>query len=152
MSVGHPEGGTALALRRLTGSRWQRMVAPVLVAGGLTAMTLALHLRDPHHQGTWGVCPTYALFGFNCPGCGGLRAVNDLSNLRIVDAASSHLAFVLTIPLFAYVFVRWTQGRWSGRSWDPPRRQTLWIGILVVVGWTVFTALRNTSAGSWLAP
>jgi hypothetical protein len=152
MSVVHPEGGPAVELRRPIEPRWQRMVPPVLVVGGLTALTLALHLRDPHDQGTWGVCPTYALFGFYCPGCGGLRAVNDLSDLRILDAASSHLAFVLTIPLFTYVFVRWTQSRWSGRSWDPPQRLTLWIGILVIVGWTAFTVLRNTSAGSWLAP
>jgi uncharacterized protein DUF2752 len=152
MSVGHQEDRTTVALRTLSGPRWQRMVPPALVAGGLTAMTLALHLRDPHEQGTWGQCPTLALFGFYCPGCGGLRAVNDLSNLRLLDAASSHLALVLTLPVLAYFFVRWSQGRWTGRSWDPPDRPMFWTGIVVLVAWSVFTILRNTPAGSWLAP
>ena len=54
-------------------ARWRRMVPPVAVAGGLAAATLALHLRDPHDQNSWGICPTAAM-GFSCPGCGGLRA------------------------------------------------------------------------------
>ena len=54
------------------------MLAPALTIGGLSLATLALHLRDPHSSGTWGYCPS-ALLGFSCPGCGGLRAVNDLT-------------------------------------------------------------------------
>lgn len=127
------------------------MVAPALLAGGLGLATLALHLRDPHSEGSWGICPTAAM-GFSCPGCGGLRAVNDLTNLRVLDAASSNLAFVLALPLIAYAFVRWTRGRWTGRSWEPSDRSLKIGSVAVVALLVVFTVARNTPAGSWLAP
>lgn len=132
-------------------SRWQRMVPPTLVVSGLGAATLALHLRDPHAQNSWGLCPSAAM-GFWCPGCGGLRAVNDLSNLRIADAASSNLLFVLSLPVIAYVFLRWTRGRWTGRAWSPSDRSMQVATAVLVVAMAVFTLVRNTPAGAWLAP
>ncbi|WGX94624.1 DUF2752 domain-containing protein [Nocardioides sp. L-11A] len=131
--------------------RRRRMVPPLLVAGGITAATIALHLRDPHAQGSWGLCPSAAL-GFSCPGCGGLRAVNDLSNLRILDAASSNLLFVATIPLFAWVFWRWSVGRWSGRAWEPDSRTVARVSAVMIAVMVVFSVVRNTPAGAWLAP
>lgn len=132
-------------------SRWWRMTPPVLVAGGLAAATLALHLRDPHDRGSWGICPTAAL-GFWCPGCGGLRAVNDLSNARVLDAASSNLLFVVSLPVLAYVFLRWTQGRWTGRTWSASDRALSVAAVVMVVAMVLFTLLRNLPAGTWLAP
>ena len=136
---------------RSSGPRWRRMVAPALVAGGITAATLALHVRDPHDQGSWGQCPSAAM-GFWCPGCGGLRAVNDLSNLRVLDAASSNLVFVASVPILLYVFARWAIGRWTGRPWDPSARASSVSAVVLVAVLVVFTVLRNTAAGSWLAP
>ena len=127
------------------------MVPPALVAGSLAAATLALHLRDPHDQGSLGLCPTAAL-GFACPGCGGLRAVNDLGNLQLGAAASSNLLFVLSLPFIAYAFVRWTHGRWTGQPWDPSERTLRYAAIALGVAVVVFTTLRNTPAGTWLAP
>jgi hypothetical protein len=128
----------------------RRMVQPALVVVGVTAATVALHVRDPHEPGSWGICPTAAL-GFWCPGCGGLRAVNDLTNLRIVDAASANLVFVAAIPALAYLFGRWTHGRWSGRSWNPPARSQNRAVVVTLVVMGVFAVLRNLP-GSWLAP
>ncbi|MCG8151574.1 DUF2752 domain-containing protein [Pimelobacter simplex] len=127
------------------------MLPPLLVAGGITAATVALHFRDPHDQGSWGLCPSAAL-GIYCPGCGGLRAVNDLSNLRLVDAASSNLLFLAVIPLFGWVFWRWTAGRWSGRPWDPDSRRLARVTGVMIAVMVVFTVLRNTPYGAWLAP
>ena len=132
-------------------SRARRLLPPALVAGGLGAMSLALHFRDPHAQGSWGMCPTAAM-GFSCPGCGGLRAVNDLTNFQILDAASSNLAFVLALPLIAYAFARWVIARWKGVAWNPPDRAMSFSALVIVVGLVAFTVLRNTAAGSWLAP
>jgi hypothetical protein len=127
------------------------MVPPALVAGGLAAATLALHLRDPHDQGSWGLCPTAAL-GFACPGCGGLRAVNDLGNLQLGAAASSNLLFVLLLPFIAYAFWRWAHGRWTGRPWDPSDRTLRYAAITLGAAMVAFTVARNLPAGSWLAP
>lgn len=132
-------------------ARWRRMVPPAAVAGGLAAATLALHLRDPHVQNSWGICPTAAM-GFSCPGCGGLRAVNDLGNLQIGAAASSNLLFVLSLPFIAYAFYRWAQGRWTGAPWNPSDRALNRSAIVLGVAMLVFTVLRNLPAGAWLAP
>jgi hypothetical protein len=131
--------------------RWRRMLPPGLVVGGLTAASLALHVRDPHVEGSWGICPTAAL-GFWCPGCGGLRSVNNLTNGEVVDAASSNLLFVAALPLIAYVFLRWSWGRFTGRFWEPRATPTNVVVVGLVAVMVVFTVLRNLPIGSWLAP
>jgi hypothetical protein len=147
-----PGDRVTVAARSLPGSRWRRMLPPVVVVGTLAAATVALHVRDPHEEGSWGECPTKALFGVNCPGCGGLRAVNSLSNLRVFDAASSNLMFVAALPLIAYVFARWSIGRWTGRSWEPANQDLTRWAIVLAVLLVAFTVLRNMTVGSWLAP
>lgn len=130
--------------------RWRRMVAPTLVVTSLSAATLALHLRDPHADGSWGVCPSAAL-GLWCPGCGGLRAVNDLSDLNVGAAASSNLLFFCALPLIAYVFARWSLGRWTARAWTVSDRSLNGAAVGLAAVMVVFTVLRNLP-GSWLAP
>jgi len=133
-------------------TRARRMLRPALGLGGLAAATLALHFRDPHVHASWGLCPLYALTGIYCPGCGGLRAVNDLSNGDILGAASSNLLFFVSIPLIVFLFGRWVHDAWygvhRGRTW-----LSSWAFMYGAVGLAaVFTVLRNTPAGAWLAP
>jgi hypothetical protein len=132
-------------------TRWQRMRAPVLTIGGLALATAALHLRDPHESGSWGMCPTAAL-GFACPGCGGLRAVNDLTRLDVAAAASSNLAFVVVLPFLLAGLALWATDRWRDHpartSWDT-RQRVVVAGVALLA---VFTVLRNLPVGAWLAP
>lgn len=142
---------TAPPGRAVTPARRQRMVAPVVTIGALTAATVALHLRDPHTEGSWGICPTAAM-GFACPGCGGLRAVNDLTNGDLVAAASSNLAFVVLLPFLVAGLAVWVVARWRGRPVSVPMRvvrPVAWAGLALLVA---FSVLRNLPAGSWLAP
>jgi hypothetical protein len=131
--------------------RWQRMAAPALTIGGLGAATLALHLRDPHAQGSWGLCPS-AMLGIWCPGCGGLRAVNDLTNFQFADAASSNLVFVLALPFILFVIGRWVVDEWRGTTRVPHPRTTQLLATGAVATLAVFTVLRNLPAFGWLAP
>jgi hypothetical protein len=132
-------------------ARWRRMVPPAALVGGLAAASLALHLRDPHDQGSWGACP-FAAVGFSCPGCGGLRAVNDLTHLQLGAAASSNLLLLLVIPFAGYAVARWTHGRWTGHAWAVPERRVLAMTGLLLTAMLVFAVVRNTAAGAWLAP
>lgn len=136
-----------------THTRRRRLRAPVLVVGGiLGAGLLLLHLRDPHMSGSWGFCPWVLLTGTYCPGCGGLRAVNDLAHGDVAAAASSNLLLVASLPLLA---------GWWARSALLGRRGLVRPvdGRLAVAGSGLFGALsvgfwvlRNTGAGAWLAP
>jgi hypothetical protein len=111
-----------------------------------------LHLRDPHDRGSYGFCPWLALTGTYCPGCGGLRAVNDLTRLRVADAASSNLLLVSLIPFFVAGWARSVHQRWTGalRPWPPQRVHALSVAAgVVLVG---FWLLRNLPFTSWLTP
>jgi hypothetical protein len=132
-------------------TRLRRLAAPVATIGGLGVATVALHLRDPHTQGSWGVCPSLALFGIACPGCGGLRAVNDLTNGDLAAAASSNLLFVLSIPLIVFLLGRWAYDAWHGASRVHAWASTpvLYAGLTVILA---FTVARNLPTGQWLAP
>jgi hypothetical protein len=127
--------------------RWSRVRAPLLTIGGLAAATVALHYRDPHESGSWGYCPSAAL-GFGCPGCGGLRAVNDLTRGDVAAAVSSNLLLVLLMPVAVVGLLVWTSDRGRGTRTRVPPAAT-W-ALVVAAG--VFTLLRNTPAGTWLAP
>ena len=124
----------------------------MLLAGGLLAASVALHLRDPHRTGSWGFCPWLLLTGTYCPGCGGLRAVNDLTDGDVAAAASSNLLFVGPLPLVAVLWGRpsWTAGAASYDRVDP-RRHLVWAAAFLALA-VGFAVLRNLPVGAWLAP
>jgi hypothetical protein len=133
-------------------TRRQRLSSPAILAGGLLAASVALHLRDPHRDGSWLHCPWYVLTGTYCPGCGGLRAVNDLTNGQVGAAASSNLLFVGSLPLVAWWYARWVRDAWHGvRRQVDPRRAAIGAGLFLVVA-LAFTVARNLPFGAWLAP
>ena len=140
------------ALRPLPASRARRLRGPVLLAVTLLGLSVLLHLRDPHRTGSWGLCPWLFLTGTYCPGCGGLRAVNDLTRGDVVAAASSNLMFVAALPVLGLVWVRTVVDRWQGRvrTLPPAARTMLAVGVLAAA--LAFAVLRNTGAGAWLAP
>ncbi len=131
--------------------RARRVRGPLLLAGGVAAATLALHLRDPHDSGSWGLCPLLAATGVYCPGCGGLRAVNDLTNGDLLAAASSNLLFVLAIPVLLFAWVRWLRARWRGKQVGDLRSPYVFSAVVLAL-FLVFSVVRNLPFGSWLAP
>ena len=132
-------------------SRWQRVAAPVATTVGLGLLTAALHVRDPHNDYSWGLCPSAAL-GFWCPGCGGLRAVNDLTHGDVAAAASSNLLLVIAIPFAVVALGLWTLDRWRGVPGGARHRRfarlASWLILLIVA----FAVARNFAFGAWLAP
>jgi hypothetical protein len=132
--------------------RVRRVRGPVLLAGAVLTLSVLLHLRDPHRSGSWGYCPWLLLTGTYCPGCGGLRAVNDLARGDLAAAASSNLLLVGSMPVVVLWWARSTADRWRGvvrRS-----RPRLQVALAVAFGMLAlgFAVLRNTGAGAWLAP
>lgn len=137
----------------LDGARVRRLRAPLGTAAAIGAAALALHLRDPHTRGSWGLCPFKAITGWDCPACGGLRAVNDLGHGELLSAAHSNLLFVASIPLVVGLWALWFGRRWSGR--ETPRLPARGARALLVgyaVAGLAFTVYRNTPWGSaWYA-
>ena len=131
-----------------------RLRAPVLCAAGVLAATALLYARDPHRPGSYGFCPWNALTGGYCPGCGGLRAVHDLTHGDLAAAASSNLLVVALLPAAVLLWATWSRARWQDRPFRVrgsvlSARPALWSLAGVVLA---FTALRNLDLGAWLAP
>ncbi|WP_307817689.1 DUF2752 domain-containing protein [Nocardia acididurans] len=134
-------------------SRWLTAGLPLLTGGAVAGVLAVLHFRDPHEQGSYGVCPFYELTGWWCPGCGGLRGLHNLTDGRIIDAVHSNILLVPLLLGFLAWWGNWTIKGWRGQSLPPlPRilpRSALWITAILLVA---FTVVRNTPYGTWLAP
>ena len=125
--------------------------APALIgAVGLGAAVL-LHLRDPHDSGSYGYCPFLTLTGKPCPGCGGLRAVNDLTRGDLLGALSSNLLAVVLVGALAVAWVLWVVRRLRGKV-DSMLTLNLPAGLVLIAVVLAFGVVRNTPWGSWLAP
>jgi hypothetical protein len=134
-----------------TMTRREALRSPALVgAVGLTAAGL-LHFHDPHSSGSYGFCPFLLLTGRPCPGCGGLRAINDLTRFDIGAAVSSNALAVALVGVLAIAFVLWIPHRWRGED-KPMIVLGPRTGIALVTVLVVFGVVRNTPWGSWLAP
>jgi hypothetical protein len=131
--------------------RARRLLAPGVTIGGLTLATVALHFRDPHQSGSWGFCPSAAM-GISCPGCGGLRAVNDLTNGDLAGALSSNLLVTLTIPFAIALLLLWVTDRWRGRTREPDATAIVRAAVAFCAVAVAFAVVRNLEFGAWLAP
>ena len=132
--------------------RRRRLTGPALLAAGVLTASLALHLRDPHRSGSWGACPWLLATGTYCPGCGGLRAVADLTRGDVAAAASSNLLLVASLPLLVGWWLTSVVDRWWGVTRVVGERRQLAAGLGFLVAAVGFAVLRNTGAGAWLAP
>jgi len=125
----------------------RRWLPPLGVGVGVAAATTALWLRDPHQSGSWGLCPLRALTGLNCPLCGGLRAVNDLTNGDLSAAWHSNALFVGSIPILVALWVWWLVAALVGKSMPTSHRlakMALYAFAAIAVAFWVF---RNTPWG-----
>lgn len=132
-------------------SRAELLRAPTLVgASGIGALGL-LHMRDPHESGSYGFCPFLLLTGQPCPGCGGLRAMNNLTHGDVIGALSSNAMAVVLLLVMGAAVVVWFFQRWRGHPAPllAGRSPVLW-GL--AVAFILFGVLRWTPWGAWLRP
>lgn len=125
-------------------SRWRRMAGPGALVGAIALGTVYVALVDPNQPGHYPLCPTKALSGLDCPGCGGLRATHDLAHGNIAGAFSHNALWVLLVPVVVLLLVRALVNAWTGRTWGTISETTgrrLMIGLSVAL--VLFTVVRN---------
>ncbi|QIS08337.1 DUF2752 domain-containing protein [Nocardia arthritidis] len=133
------------------GARWRTRGVPLLVAGAGIGALVLLHLRDPHQEGSYGECPVYALTGWYCPGCGGLRAVHNLTDGHLIDAIHSNILALPLVMAFLVWVTDWTVRAWRGQSMRLPSIGIRTAGVFFAL-LAVYSVLRNTPWGTWLTP
>lgn len=124
------------------------MAAPLQLAGVAVIGAAALQLRDPHSH-TIVVCPFRWATGWDCPLCGGLRAVHDLGQGDLAGAWSSNALFIGLLPLLAVAWLLWLRRSWRGEP-SGLLNNKVWVGIGVLA--LAFMVFRNTPWGAaWAA-
>ncbi|MFE5489450.1 DUF2752 domain-containing protein [Streptomyces virginiae] len=105
-----------------------------LGAGVFTAVAAAVRLADPTRPGRFPSCPFHALTGLDCPGCGSLRALHQLTHGHVFAAMDYNLLLIAALPCIALVWLRAVTGRTTRRALPPwgPR-----VALVVVALWTV---------------
>ena len=132
-------------------STTELMRGPALVGAAGLGVAALLRLHDPHDPGSYGFCPFLAITGRPCPGCGGLRAVNDLTHGDVGAAISSNLLAAGLVVFSVVAWATWTLRRTRGTD---ARMLVMSDRALVVVLVVVlaFGVVRNTPWGAGLAP
>jgi len=96
-------------------ARFAALAAPAGVAALAGAGCAAVWWADPTTPGgLLPVCPTKALLGINCPGCGGLRMVYSLLHGDLVAAVQFNAVALVALPLMLWAWVAWVLARRRG--------------------------------------
>lgn len=131
-------------------SRPRRLALPAVVGAATVALTGYVAAVDPNQPGHYPLCPTYALAGIYCPGCGMLRATHDLTHGDVAGALQRNPIAPFVLAGLVALFALWVVSRWTGRPvhWTPGR----WTPWLVAGGFVLFMVARNVPGWTWLSP
>ncbi|OSC42688.1 DUF2752 domain-containing protein [Mycobacterium decipiens] len=123
-----------------SGSVPLRLGAPLVVAVSTTLVCAAIWVGDPTTpNGPLPVCPTKALLGIDCPGCGSLRMLYSLMHGNLLAAAGYNALGLVAVVLLVWAYLAWTYGRLVGRrirSWQHHRWSSV-AALSLVVLWFV---------------
>jgi hypothetical protein len=164
MATARPLPTTDASPRRA--SALSRARAPLAVGAVALLATAYVDLVDPNAPGHYPLCPTKAVTGLDCPGCGGLRAVHSLTHGDVVGAVD-HNAFVVLVllPVAVVLWLAWLVRSLRGpvEDADPaPRsrverladaltsRPAVVAGVVVMLAFTVVRNIDALPALAWL--
>ncbi len=128
-------------------------MAPVATGAAVACGCAAIALWDPSDGGT-AVCWSKAVFGIDCPLCGGLRATNAMLRGDWLAAADHNVLVAVLLPIAAVLWVVWLVRSLQDRPFTLPKIPTAgWIAIGVFL--LAFTVVRNLDVDvtwiHWLA-
>lgn len=89
-----------------------RLTAPLAVTAAALAVCIGVSWADPTTPG--GIipqCPTKALLGIDCPGCGSMRMLQTLCQGDVFAALRFNALGLVAVAALAVSFVAWTIGR-----------------------------------------
>ena len=125
----------------MSNCRGQNSLLWVSLAGGGLGL-LVLFYFEPGKYPFYPFCPFHELTGLNCPACGSLRALHQLSHGNILAAFHFNPLLLVSLPFLGIVLARNLSARIIGSPLQPTEQRPLlwWLVLGVVVG---FGILRN---------
>lgn len=124
---------------------------PGILCLGLMALggAVMLFLFDPTRYPFYPVCLFHRLTGWNCPGCGSLRAMHQLLHGHWITALRCNAVLMLSMPCLAFLSLRWLV-RWrAGLPLVFPVVRPSWIAMFLG-GLAIFTILRNVPGAPFI--
>jgi hypothetical protein len=109
----------------------------ILAIGAIAA--LFYFLFDPTKVAIFPPCLFHQLTGLDCPGCGAQRALHQLLHGHLVAAIRLNAMFVVTLPLFAWVGIRFLARTFCNQPIQPNPR---WWSVYLAA-WIVFGIVRD---------
>jgi hypothetical protein len=127
--------------------RWRRLLAPATAAAAVVVGCGFVYAVDPNRAGQpYLPCPTQAIFGVDCPGCGATRGMYALLHGDIPRMLDHNILLAAFVPVVLVFFARWVAHAWSGTrpavTRVQARRQTR-LAIAVLIGALAFGVVRN---------
>jgi len=125
-------------------ARSPRWAAPLAILGCFAGACAYVLVSDPTDASPDAVsgCLLKLTTGFDCPGCGGTRAMWYVLHGNVPAAARHHLLFVFVLPFLVYTYVAWA-GR-TAFGWKLPMLKPTpkAVGIFLAC-WAFFSVARN---------
>lgn len=123
--------------------RLHRLVAPAAVAVAVGAVCgLVVWANPTVPGGPIPTCPTKALFGIDCPLCGGSRMLYALVHFDVPGALRYNAVGVVAAVLLVAAYVVWVFRSVRGRRRGSTRRPG-WVPVAVGSTLAVWFVLRN---------
>ena len=120
-----------------------RLGGPLLVGALAAGACAVVWIGDPTTPGGFlPVCPTKALLGIDCPGCGTLRMIYSLLHFDFISAVRFNALAVVALAFLIVAFAVWTYGSIVGRKisgWQHHR----WAATVTMVLVTLWFVVRN---------
>ena len=130
-----------------------RTVIGILLFITLVLIGAIFFFFDPTRSGFYPLCLFHKVTGLNCPGCGGLRALHQLTHGNFVTAFHCNPLLMVLLPFITFITLRWLIRGREAFVGNPVlfRPAALWILLAVTL---VFTVLRNLPwpAFDWMSP
>ncbi|EHB44683.1 hypothetical protein MycrhDRAFT_6702 [Mycolicibacterium rhodesiae JS60] len=131
---------TSTEVGQAADGRLARLGAPIVVGAMAACACAAVCIADPTTPGgVLPVCPTKALLGVDCPGCGTLRMIYSLLHGDLLAAVRFNALALVAFGLLAVAYGTWTYGRVTGRpitGWQH-RRWAPVVALAVISAWFV---------------
>jgi hypothetical protein len=119
-----------------------KIIPFALGAAGVLMATVLLFFFAPERYPFYPRCPFHLLTGWQCPGCGGLRAAHRLLHGDVAGAFHYNPLLVLLGPLFAVWFTTYVVHEATGkRTWYPFTRPAWGWSLLAIA--VLFGVARN---------
>jgi hypothetical protein len=132
--------------------RRERKFAWLAVLAGLGLLGVAVLVRfNPAEHSFFPRCVFHSISGWDCPGCGGQRALHHLLHGQFGLALRHNALLLLLLPLGFWQASRWFWEQHTGSRLPKLFRHHRWPWILgaVVLG---FGVVRNLPGCEWLRP